>query len=922
MKIVHRFRFLVIIISTLLIINSGIAIYFLNDLIPSIVGKEKIPASGTIVYISIITTVFLTISILILFYRSTSNKINRNIQNLTDGVAQYEKGNFDNKIELPYKDELVEVADAYNKMAEQNNKNIKLLETEEDQLRQLFENSEICIWDEDFSELFNAIEEIRSSGITDFRKYLNNNRSRVQELASLVKVNHVNKSTLKTFGAELEKEMLHQIDKTFGSGAINVFIDGLCSIWNKKKLFRAETTFKTLTGIEFNAIISYQIPESKHNFNRILVSILDITELMNTKLLLRENQKRYKFIFDNMQNAFAIHKMVFDNNIPVNYIFDDVNEAFEKQTNLKKTEIIGKKVTEVLPGIKNDSFDWIKTFGEVVLTGKSISFQNYSSPLKRWYSVNAFRSEEGHFATIFQDITDTKNKENQLLTLTVAIEQSPVSIVITDPEGNIEYVNPKFHLLTGYSIDEVIGKNPRILKSGNKPEKFYRNMWNEIVSGKVWHGEFLNIKKNGEQYWEDAHIASIRDKSNKIEHFIGLKIDITDKKQLEKDKQELNLQLIQTQKMDTIGTLAGGIAHDFNNLLVPILGYSEMSLSNLNHEDPTYQYINEIIIAAHRAKDLVEQILVFSKHSEKEKKPVNLGLLIEKTLRLVKLSIPSSIEIIKGIENSQDLILGDETQISQVIINLCTNGLQAMNGSKGTLSIELKHPERDMKIQALYPDLNENEIICLSVSDTGSGMDNKIIEHIFEPFFTTRTNDKGTGLGLSVVYGIVKGHNGNILVESEPEKGTTFYIYFPVEKGLGLSEKPKERIIGKNGQDSILVVDDEDFILKMLKMMLIKYGYKVDIFNNGNNALESIKKNPVKYDLIITDLTMPSISGVDFSKKIQKIMPGIPIIILTGYSDDKLADISFKELSIKKVVKKPFSKEELISVIKETLLNE
>lgn len=361
-------------------------------------------------------------------------------------------------------------------------------------------------------------------------------------------------------------------------------------------------------------------------------------------------------------------------------------------------------------------------------------------------------------------------EENKKLSL--AIKQSPSSIVITDKKGNIEYVNPKFTELTGYTLDEVIGKNSSILKSGKQNAEFYQVLWGTIYSGNEWRGEFHNKAKNGTLYWEEAVISPLFDKNKEITHFIAVKKDITDKKNLQE-------QLLQSQKMESIGILAGGIAHDFNNLLTVITGYSEIVLSQLKDNEKAVLGITEIKKATDRASSLTKQLLAFSRKQILQPKTVNLNEIVLDFSKMLRRLIGENIQMQIELEKELKFINADVGQIEQILMNLVVNARDAMtNGGKviiSTRSCKLPNIEkRNPSSQEIFS--------ILTVQDNGIGISKENMKHILDPFFTTKKDGKGTGLGLSVVYGIVKQHQGWINIESEKGKGTSFEIYFPISK--------------------------------------------------------------------------------------------------------------------------------------------
>jgi CheY-like chemotaxis protein/two-component sensor histidine kinase len=343
------------------------------------------------------------------------------------------------------------------------------------------------------------------------------------------------------------------------------------------------------------------------------------------------------------------------------------------------------------------------------------------------------------------------------------------------------------------------------------------------------------------------------------------------------------------------------------------MGYTDMALLSLEKTHPLYNNLQRVLKSAHRAKDLVEQILLFSKQAEKERYPLKLQTLIKEALKLLRPTIPSTIQIKQEIDTSCSKILADATQMHQVIINLCTNAWHAMENNGGTLSIELTQHKSDMNLTKLLPDLTEEEYVCLSIIDTGSGMDNAILERIFEPFYTTKAVDKGTGLGLSVVHGIVRNHGGDIQVETIPGKGTTFRVYLPaIRDSLEKAKVDPTEIPG--GNEYIMIVDDEPTIAVMIKRMLESFGYRADTFETGQEVLEAQRENPKKYDLLITDLTMPELSGLDLADKLHEQSPLLPIMIMTGFGDS-LTAASRERYGIKAVIGKPVSTDKLIRTI-------
>lgn len=476
------------------------------------------------------------------------------------------------------------------------------------------------------------------------------------------------------------------------------------------------------------------------------------------------------------------------------------------------------------------------------------------------------------------DLTDRKTAEAERERLITAIDHAGEAIVITDITGTIQYINPAYERTTGYSKAEAIGQNPSILKSGKQDDKFYKTLWKTISSGQIWSGRLVNKHKDGTFFSEDATISPVTDARGRIVNYVAVKRDITKQIRLED-------QVLQAQRMETIGTLAGGIAHDFNNILAPILGYTEMLLDDVPEEGQLRDNLNEIYTSSTRAKKLVKQILTFSRQDTSELKLMKIQPVVEEALRLIRATIPTTIKIRQNIMSKGGVIKADPTQIHQLVMNLTTNAYHAMMETGGELKVSLQEIELNDR-ETLGLDLESGPYTCLIVSDTGVGMDKKLTEKIFDPFFTTKELGKGTGMGLSVVHGIVKNTGGAIHVYSEPGKGTEFKVYFPLAKSSSEEQKKENGGIIQRGSERILLVDDEKAIIRMETMMLERLGYQVVSRTNGIEALEAFRANPHKFDMVITDMAMPNMSGDKLASELVKIRPDIPVLLCTGFSEN------------------------------------
>ncbi len=510
-------------------------------------------------------------------------------------------------------------------------------------------------------------------------------------------------------------------------------------------------------------------------------------------------------------------------------------------------------------------------------------------------------------------LLERKKNRARLELLSKAVEHAAEAVVVTDKDGNIEYANPIFEKITGYTLAEVKGKNPRILKSGKHDESFYKILWETISNGKVWQGTFINRKKDGTLFHEEGSIAPVKDSNGEISHFVAVKRDITEMLNIE-------LRLNQAYKMEAIGTLAGGIAHDFNNILFPILGYAEMVKQMPDDGELVKMAIDQIYHSGMRAKELVNQILTFSRQDEQVVAPLNLKPLIKESVKFLRSSIPASVDVQLTIDPEYSMkINADATQMHQVIMNLVTNAFQAIPNKVGKIEISLDSFAVE-ESHSKYLKLPEGHYARLTVSDTGIGIPRENINRIFEPYYTTKAKGEGTGLGLAVVHGIVKKCQGNVFIYSDEGRGSRFTVYLPAVENCGdkRASGDKSETIPRGKGETILLVDDEKEVLQMEKMMLERLGYNVITLFDSIKALSIIEKDLHRFDLVITDMTMPQVTGIDIARKVKSIESTFPVIICTGLVDD--VDIALShEMSIGAILSKPIQLAELARTIRRVL---
>jgi PAS domain S-box-containing protein len=485
---------------------------------------------------------------------------------------------------------------------------------------------------------------------------------------------------------------------------------------------------------------------------------------------------------------------------------------------------------------------------------------------------------------------------------------SPQAISLTELEtGKLADVNNMFCDLTQYSKEEIIGKTTT--RIGFYSDDDRAGFLKELQESGEVNGLEMDFKaKDGAIITALMFARVIRISGNSF--ILTIFLNITEQKQLQ-------AQLQQAQKMESIGTLAGGIAHDFNNILYSMIGYTELALDDTEKGTQLHNNLQEVLIAGNRAGDLVKQILTFSRQADRKLKPLKIQIVIREALKLIRSSLPTTIEIHQNISNTCGFVMADTTQIHQVAMNLLTNAYHALEDKGGKMDITLKEVDLDaydLKDPAMIP----GPYVCLTVADTGTGIDESIMGRIFEPYYSTKQKDKGTGLGLAMVHGIVKSCGGNIRVYSEPGKGTAFHVYLPVIQSQTETRQIQVISTVEMGKERILMVDDEEQIVRMTQQMLERLGYHVTPRTSSIETLEAFRANPDKFDLVITDMTMPNMTGVHLTQKLIEIRPDIPVIICTGFSE-KISEHKAEAMGIHGYVMKPVVRSELAKKIREVL---
>jgi PAS domain S-box-containing protein len=634
----------------------------------------------------------------------------------------------------------------------------------------------------------------------------------------------------------------------------------------------------------------------------------DLEEVISAETTLRESEHRYKELLELAPVGIAVYskgKIVF------------VNPAGARILGASSEGLlVGKPITEFIhPDGLEAAQSRMKRMMEgetglypaedvfLKLDGTPINVELISAPL-RYKGIPAVQ-------TIITDITTRKQGEAERDRLMRAIEQAGEIVIITDPEGTIQYVNPAFESVTGYSRQEAIGGNPRMLKSGEQDQAFYSGLWRIISSGGTWRGTMVNRRKDGKNYTEEATITPVSDAAGRIVSYVGVNRDISAQRMLED-------RLRQAQKMETVGQLAGGVAHDFNNMLQVIITYSEMSLANADPELPLHKYLMEIRRAAQRSAEITGQLLAFARKQTISPKILDLNVAVASAQKMIQRLIGEDIDLASIPGRDLWKVKIDPAQLDQVLANLAVNARDAIGGV-GKLTIGTEKATFDTEYCAANPGFFPGDYLQLTVSDDGAGMDQETRARIFEPFFTTKVQGKGTGLGLATVYGIVSQNNGFINVYSEPGEGTTFKVYLPRAEGAGAAGGIEVGVVPlRRGTETVLVVEDEAVILELARESLEQLGYTVLTASSPEEAMRRSEEAAGTIQLLITDVVMPQMNGRQLAERLSGARKGLKCLYMSGYTADVIAHRGVLDEGVS-FISKPFSLLVLSEKVREVL---
>ena len=528
--------------------------------------------------------------------------------------------------------------------------------------------------------------------------------------------------------------------------------------------------------------------------------------------------------------------------------------------------------------------------------------------------------EVGHLVDAFNNMIVQVEKRNKELLASEKrfrslVDQAVDAFFLLDHDGRIVDVNQRACDSLGYTREELLSLTFRDIDGNDESAVTEEKPWAHLQLFVTVTNESMHRRKDGTTFPVEMRLGLVDIGGGLF--VMGSTRDISERREAEAERRKLESRLLQSQKMEAVGVLAGGIAHDFNNILTAIIGYVELAKMKLDRDNPAYNSLEQVLKAGMRASDLVKQILTFSRQTIQDKTPVKVQLVIKEALKLLRASIPTSIEIKQNIDSDCGSVLANPTQIHQILMNLCTNAYHAMRTSGGVLGVSLEPLEITGNDVNKLLDLSPGRYVRLTVSDTGHGMDKDVLERIFEPYFTTKSLGEGTGMGLSVVHGIVKSYQGHISVYSEPGIGTIFNVYLPMIDDAPACVTADRKAL-ERGSERLLIVDDEEQIVVMEKEMFTQIGYAVTACLTPEQALETFRKSPDAFDLVITDMTMPKMTGDKLALELLRTRPDIPIILCTGFSE-RINEEAAKAIGIREYVMKPIVLTEFSETIRKVL---
>lgn len=667
----------------------------------------------------------------------------------------------------------------------------------------------------------------------------------------------------------------------------------------------SECTLLTLKGEQI-PIIKYVVRSVMDGRNALVETFFSIADRKQAEAATRQSENKYRNVVERASDGILViqeGKIVY------------VNSALGRMAKSEASHLLGLPFNQFVHPAK---LSRVAEYHRRRMAGDNAP-QVYETVLVATDGTNihvelnsGITTYEGKPADLvfIRDIGARKKLEAERAQLVMVVEQTTDAVIITDTKGDIRYVNPAFERITGYSRAEVVGKNPRLLKSGLQEADTYRVMWAALATGETWQGRFQNKKKDGSIFTCDAIITPTRDQSGTIINYVSVQRDLTRELQMEE-------QYLQAQKMESIGRLAGGIAHDFNNIMTAILGFGSMILDQLDENNPLRHAVEQIVSAGERATNLTRQLLTFSRKQMVDVRILDPNAVIIEMNQLLRRALGEDIELINLLDDDAGCVKMDPGLLQQVVMNLAINARDAM-ARGGQLTIRTTHAVLDEQFCKTRVNIQPGDYFQLSLLDNGTGMTREVMKHIFEPFFTTKPKGKGTGLGLATVYGIVNQCGGHVEIESAPSSGTEINIWLPrvVTYADTVPVELEEKL--QKGTETVLVVEDEEVVRDLSCRILRSLGYHVLEAANGKDALALVEKYHKTIHLVFTDVVMPQMGGPEMVENLVQMRPDIKVIYTSGFTESSIVEHGVA-LGKVRLIQKPFTRELLAQRIRHAL---
>lgn len=657
-------------------------------------------------------------------------------------------------------------------------------------------------------------------------------------------------------------------------------LNQLQRLWNEIET-GTSTTVEEIHRRKDGTTFPVEVRLTKINYGNeyhIIKVARDITERKEAEAKLIKDEQRFRALFESAAD-YALILEIQEDGPP---IIVGANEAAFIKHGYNRAEMLGKPISFIDTNISQEQ---VKQRMAKILAGGVVRFEveHQCKDGSTFYAEAAAKllqqGEKKIFFSIERDISERKQANAIIEKLSQAVMQSGEAVVIADADGTIEYVNPAFTKITGYSEEEALGRNTSLLKSGTQPDRFYEEMWNTLLAGNPWQGKVVNRKKNGDFYPAMLTISPIKSESGEITNFIGLQQNL-------EEYESLEAQFHQAQKMEAIGTLVGGIAHDFNNLLAGMMGNVYLAKKRAKGDPDLVEKLTTVEVLSHRAAELIKQLLTFARKGIVDMRPIPLNPFLKEALKLLRASIPENIALRHDITADPLVVKGDATQLHQILMNLLNNAHDAVEAKKNPyIHVRLEKMYADADFAGQHPGFSIGTYAHLNVEDNGYGISEEKMEHLFEPFFTTKSQGKGTGLGLAMTYGAIQSHHGQIEVESSVGAGSCFHIYLPLLESEKDSDKATSdaELLAQGHGELILLVDDDEHAREAAHHVLESLGYRTLEASDGMQAVELFSQNSAKIDLVISDVVMPKLNGVEAFNRMRAVRSDVNVIFLTGY---------------------------------------